>query len=451
MTIGNSMLYHDGDYIFTGYTVRDDTVFSIVTKLDTEGELIWETLWYDMLNFSQIIETADSGIAVCGYRRNMFKINKYNIEGEELYSWQFEFEFEPIIHGLLNNGNDGYIVAGYTEVDYRSRYDFMLVEVSSEREIEWQRIYEDRPRDQECYALTAVPDGGYMLVGRTRENDFGNEINVIRTDEEGGVIWQEHYGTEYIDIPANEGGHDIIATDDGNFLIAGETIAHDDQDEVNLNFLMLKINDDGDVHWMEVIDLDRRERCRSIKKTVDGGFVLSGFSSVERTDIGNPLILKTDNRGILVWSYVQEAVSANTDAALHLRAIAHEDRTFSLVNASSYGVRGFPGFLQKFGRDPHGVSDGNNVFLPSWTGLESAYPNPFNSITTFVFTVGSPADVEISIFNRLGRRQAELVRRSYPIGQHRLSWDAGGLPSGDYFARMTAGEVVSTKKVALIK
>ena len=115
------------------------------------------------------------------------------------------------------------------------------------------------------------------------------------------------------------------------------------------------------------------------------------------------------------------------------------------------------GYVQKFGRDPHGVSDGNNVFLPMQTGLVAAFPNPFNSVATFVFTVGKPADVEINIFNALGRRQTELVRSNYPAGQHNVSWDAGALPSGDYFARMVAvdrsmtGEVVSTKKVSLVK
>ena len=109
------------------------------------------------------------------------------------------------------------------------------------------------------------------------------------------------------------------------------------------------------------------------------------------------------------------------------------------------------GYLQKFGRDPHGVSDGNNVFLPMQTGLVAAFPNPFNSVATFVFTVGSPADVEINIFNALGRRQTELIRRSYPVGQHNVSWNARTLPSGDYFARMTAGGNVSTQKLVLIK
>lgn len=83
--------------------------------------------------------------------------------------------------------------------------------------------------------------------------------------------------------------------------------------------------------------------------------------------------------------------------------------------------------------------------------LLSAYPNPFNGVATFIFTVGAPAAVQIDIFNALGRRQAELVRRRYDVGRHNISWDAGGLPSGDYFARMTAGNRVSTQKVTMLE
>ena len=444
MTIGGSMLAHDGSYVFSGWSINNDTVLIRIAKLDSEGEIIWENSRESIFKGIQMVETPDTGFAICRYHEDDIWIVKYNLEGEELYSWQFELEFEPDIRGFLSDGEGGYIACGHTSVNNNFRNDFVLLKVSAEGELEWQEVFVER-RDQYCFGMTAVPDGGFMLVGNNKSvNNFANEVNVIRTDVEGEIIWRNHYGTEFIDIPANETGYDIIATNDGNFVVAGHTLPHEEGSDFDV--LMLKIDSDGDVIWLKTIDLGINEKARSITKTMDGGFVMSGFSSENFDITGNPFIMKTDHRGNMIWSYVEENVSVGGVGDV----IAHEDRTFSLIiNMSQGGAR--PGFLQKFGRDPHGVADGGSGFLPIQSGLVAAYPNPFNGITTFVFTVGSPADVEINIFNTLGRRQTELVRRSYPAGQHNISWDAGGLPSGDYFARMTAGGRVSTRKVSLVK
>ncbi len=449
MIITGSMFVHDGDYAFSGGYRRDDVDYSILTKLDTLGETVWENVWDARHSWWRITETPDSGIACFGRARNSFMIKKFNIGGDIEYTWELDYEGRPSFDEFISDGEGGYVAAGYHWVHQEARYDFLLLKVSTEGELEWLNVYDDRPRDQNCRAVTAVSEGGFMMVGNTRENNVGNEVNVIRTDEGGEVIWHEHYGTEMIDIPANEGGYDIIETDDGNFVIVGQTLAQP-SDGTGFNVLLLKINLDGDLIWMEVINMGHHEKGRSIEKTMDSGFVISGYSVVE--DEGTfPFLLKTDDNGNRVWFTLQEEVRVSDNVLHHYNALIHEDRTFSLVCGSLIQGGDTPGFLQKFGRDPHGVADGNIGLLPSWTGLESAYPNPFNGITTFVFTVGSPADVEIDIFNALGRRQTELVRRSYPVGQHRLSWDAGGLPSGDYFARMVSGGRVSTRRVSLVK
>jgi len=96
------------------------------------------------------------------------------------------------------------------------------------------------------------------------------------------------------------------------------------------------------------------------------------------------------------------------------------------------------------------VPDRRMVVLPT-TEMLSIYPNPFNGVSTFAFSLWQPGAVRIDIFNTLGKRQVELVSGNYATGIHNVSWDGSGLPSGEYIVKMTAGEQVNSRKVMMIK
>lgn len=88
---------------------------------------------------------------------------------------------------------------------------------------------------------------------------------------------------------------------------------------------------------------------------------------------------------------------------------------------------------------------------PTEIGLLPNYPNPFNPTTTIRFTVRSLGNVEISVFDVLGRQVAQVADRRFAQGEHRVSFDASALPSGQYLVRMVTGGQVYTRKITLLK
>jgi len=51
-------------------------------------------------------------------------------------------------------------------------------------------------------------------------------------------------------------------------------------------------------------------------------------------------------------------------------------------------------------------------------GLQSVYPNPFNSTTTIRFSLAHISDVEISLYDVSGREFAKLVKGRKSAGVH---------------------------------
>jgi hypothetical protein len=95
--------------------------------------------------------------------------------------------------------------------------------------------------------------------------------------------------------------------------------------------------------------------------------------------------------------------------------------------------------------------------LPTAYGISQNYPNPFNPTTTIGFEVPPPGDnVEIVIYDVMGRVVRVLVNERKPAGRYTITWDGrngGGesVTSGVYFLRMSAGSYRATKKLLVLK
>ncbi|MFQ5640549.1 MAG: T9SS type A sorting domain-containing protein [bacterium] len=89
--------------------------------------------------------------------------------------------------------------------------------------------------------------------------------------------------------------------------------------------------------------------------------------------------------------------------------------------------------------------------IPDAFRLQQNYPNPFNPATTFAFTIPKAAKVQLTVFDLLGREVARVVDERLPAGSHSIQWQAGDLPSGAYYYKLTAGEFTNAKKLILLK
>jgi len=83
--------------------------------------------------------------------------------------------------------------------------------------------------------------------------------------------------------------------------------------------------------------------------------------------------------------------------------------------------------------------------------LEQNYPNPFNPATEIRFTIPAAGQVQLTVFDVLGREVAVLVNQELAAGAHTATFDAAGLTSGIYLYRLeTAGQQM-TRKMMLVK
>jgi hypothetical protein len=96
-------------------------------------------------------------------------------------------------------------------------------------------------------------------------------------------------------------------------------------------------------------------------------------------------------------------------------------------------------------------TDDLETSLPDQLTLHQNYPNPFNPSTNITYELSATSNVELKVYNMLGKEVAILVSGRQSAGTHTLSFDASNLPSGLYVYRLQAAGLTMSKSMMLIK
>ena len=103
---------------------------------------------------------------------------------------------------------------------------------------------------------------------------------------------------------------------------------------------------------------------------------------------------------------------------------------------------------------------------PNVFSLSQNYPKPFNPTTTINYQLPTNIFTTLKVYDLLGREVAVLVNEVKDAGTYSVQWNAsqfsrstsrvfdqnaGGLASGVYFVKISAGNYSATKKILLMK
>jgi len=98
-----------------------------------------------------------------------------------------------------------------------------------------------------------------------------------------------------------------------------------------------------------------------------------------------------------------------------------------------------------------------STFVEQWTNqvrdfhLDQNYPNPFNPTTTISYKLPATSHIKLKVFDIRGREVSSLVNEVQSPGIYSFLWNADKFPSGIYIYRLTAGGILLTRKMILLK
>ena len=89
--------------------------------------------------------------------------------------------------------------------------------------------------------------------------------------------------------------------------------------------------------------------------------------------------------------------------------------------------------------------------VPEEIFLDQNYPNPFNPSTLIPFGIDQDSNIELIVYDILGRKVQTLVSGSRTAGRYEVRFNARELASGVYFYRLVTNTKTLVKRLTLIK
>lgn len=117
-------------------------------------------------------------------------------------------------------------------------------------------------------------------------------------------------------------------------------------------------------------------------------------------------------------------------------------------------LKEYTAFAKKF-YDIVSAPDTNAVIptpvIPVNYRLAQNYPNPFNPATTIEFDIIIKFNVELAVYDLMGKEISTLINRELEPGSYKVNFDASGLPSGVYYYKIKSGYFEEAKKMVVIR
>ena len=94
--------------------------------------------------------------------------------------------------------------------------------------------------------------------------------------------------------------------------------------------------------------------------------------------------------------------------------------------------------------------------IPTTSGLDPNFPNPFNTSTQIAYRLASPGSVRLEIYNVLGQPVRTLVNQFQPAGFYQAPWDArdqrgSEVAAGVYLTRLRHPDGAQTRRLLYLK
>ncbi len=137
-------------------------------------------------------------------------------------------------------------------------------------------------------------DGGFVVAATTSSfGAGGQDIWLIKTDENGDTLWTKTFGGTGNDRTAN-----VVQTNDNGYAIFGTTNSFGNGGD---DFLLWKTDSLGNTEWYKTFGTGLNENAMEGLQTIDNGFILVGnfYSYSYKT-----WVIKLDNMGNEIWNKV---------------------------------------------------------------------------------------------------------------------------------------------------
>ena len=294
-------------FILSKATLSIDVTKNITIEISDFTEQIPQEVWNKTFGGSNldwgwsVQETTDGGFIIGGETVSFGSggydawLIKTDNNGNETWNKTFGGSVKDGARSVQQTIDGGYIIGGYADSYGNPGHDVWLIKTDDEGNQEWDSIFGGLASDA-AFSVFQTSDEGYIAVGYVDSYGAGDhDLWLIKTDMYGNEEWNMTYGGS-----DNDWGSGVVITDDGGYVITGDTRSFGPG---GYDVWLIKTDSYGNELWRRIYgDPLSDDTGYSLKKTSDGGYIVSGTKTSFATELTDVWLIKTDDDGYMQWN-----------------------------------------------------------------------------------------------------------------------------------------------------
>jgi hypothetical protein len=440
----------DHGYVMAGLTLSyapwPGDVYLIRT--DSIGDTVWtRSFGGDSADCAYSVrQTSDSGYIVAGYTNSFgagsydFYLIKTDVQGETLWVRTYGGHGYDQGRTVQQTLDGGYIVAGYTNSFAAGNFDVYLVKANAQGDTLWTRTY-GGTSSEDAWSVQQTRDSGYIVAGYTSSfGAGGNDVYLVKTDAAGDTQWTRTYGGSRTDVCLS-----ARQTLDGGYIMAGYTESYGHADDC---VYLIKTNATGDTQWTRVYGEPRFNEGMSVQPTLDSGYIVTGYTNALGAGDYDVWLLKTDAAGDTQWTRTfggtaydaGRSVQQTPDGGYVVAGYTNSFGPGTPSRDNMYLIRTDPWGYDAVAEPETGPTRAPVLAL-------SCEPNPSSGTTRI--SLAPPASGSRPVALRAYDASGRLAISVMGIRASSFPFDLRALPSGTYFLRLDAGTQHASARLVL--
>ena len=262
--------------------------------------------------------------------------------------------YEDQAYSVKQTGDGGYIISGWTKSaggNIGNNYAGFITKANALGNPTWTKVFGGSNFDG-VFSIEPTSDDGFIAAGITRSFGSGSYDQLILKLSSSGIKeWAKTFGGSGVDSIYSA----VLQTLDGGYVVAGYTdsVGAGDQDS-----LILKLSSTGSKVWAKTFGDSYADQWNAIQQTSDGGFISVGLTLSAGAG-GDAMVLRLDSSGNKVWA--KSFGGAGYD--LLYSVLPTDDGGFIVVGSTtSFGAGNYDVLMAKLD------SSGNKIWAKSFGG-----------------------------------------------------------------------------------
>ncbi len=289
----------DGGYVLSGFQSINSINHSYILKLDSAFNESWSSAQSAGINDYATDAIMHSGSYVYAATDRRFDLGGGNLDydvcvvrtdsvGNFISDSSYFDPFQNGTQAIIERADGSIVVCGETEIFLFSPFEYFIMAFDTATGLLWRKTF-GGPGANAMFDVVEDSNGNLIGTGYGNTTSAGVDpinLTIIKTDDQGNMLWQREFGGPSIDI-----GYSIRIAPDGSYIAGGQTTIPGD-----INFYLVKTDTSGFITGdPELVDLNNDIQIYPNPVSHNSRFIAPGsFDRLRIMDVtGRVLLDKT--------------------------------------------------------------------------------------------------------------------------------------------------------------